>query len=164
MNINNIIIVILILALLFIGYNYTYNPNIVVKTDTIYKEIKLAPIKFIDTFKITKYKNNYIEVKVKDSSKIKIIDSLLLVQDSLNNTLKSLNLTQKAVLDTIYNKDTIFVSYEILNKVWDVNLRFYPRFEKIEKETIYIKENNDNKYYYLGGGFVGGLILGVLIK
>lgn len=164
MNINNIIIVILVLALLFIGYNYTYNPNIVVKKDTIYKEIKLNPIKFIDTFKITKYKNNYIEVKILDSSKVKIIDSLLLVQDSLNNTLKFLNLTQKAVLDTIYNKDTILISYEILNRVWDVNLRFYPRFEKVEKETIYIYENDNNKYYYLGGGFIGGLILGVLIK
>jgi len=164
MNINNIIIVILVLGLLFIGYNYTYNPNIVVKTDTIYKEIKLDPIKFIDTFKITKYKNNYIEVKLKDTTKQKVIDSLLVIQDSLNNTLKSLNLTQKAVLDTIYNKDTLFISYEILNRVWDVNLRFYPRFEKIEKETIYISESNDNKYYYLGGGFVGGLILGVLIK
>jgi len=162
MNINNTIIVILVAIILFLGYtNYNYKPEVITKIDTIYKEIRLNPIKLIDTFKLTKVKNNYIEVKILDTTKIKTIDSLLIVNDSIQNNLKSL-ITQKAILDTIFNKDTLFISYEIFNKIWDVNLKFYPRFEKVTRETIYISD--DNKYYYLGGGFIGGLILGVLIK
>jgi len=162
MNISNSIIIILVLIILFLGYtNYNTKPDVITKIDTIYKEIRLDPIKLIDTFKITKVKNNYTEIKILDTTKIKTIDSLLIVNDSIQNELKSL-ITQKAILDTIYNNDTLYITYEIMNKIWDVNLKFYPRFEKVTRETIYIYDNN--KYYYLGGGFIGGLIIGAIIN
>lgn len=149
--------------LIYDGYLTVKKP--IIYYDTLMIETRIPPITVYDTIPIIKTKTHYIEkyISQKDSSDLILIDSLFNLKDSLLTELKKYNVKETAVLDTVIKQDTLIVNYEIVNKLWYINFKFGKRELPQIHDIKYIEKIDSNKYYWYGGSFVLGLILGVVI-
>jgi len=155
----------LIVGLLFgllIGYLATSKyikkeVEFITRNDTIIQYEKVPEIK-IET------KTKFVERQVLDTVNKERAELLFKKLDSVKSELNKFNVREIAKLDTIHNNDTINVSYEYFTKQWYINMRLAERPVKTITNTITVTktETSDNIYYWSGGSFLVGVILGVV--
>jgi len=153
--------ILICVAVFGISY-YINNTNVttVTEIDTVYVEKVLRePYEVTKTITKTKWQTKTeLPEGLEDE-----LEKLARERDSINAILGTY-MFEKAELDTILRKkDTLYISYDILQKQWYVNMRFgkdsIPTITKTNTITI---QKEDSFFERLGYGVVGAVIGGAV--
>jgi len=144
----------------FIGCYVDTSTTIETEIDTVYVEKVLRePYEVTKTITKTKWQTKTEMPEGLEDE----LEKLARERDSINAILGTY-MFEKAELDTILRKkDTLYISYDILQKQWYVNMRFgkdsIPTITKTNTITIH---KEDSFFERLGYGVVGAVIGGAV--